>query len=77
MTPWEYCLVDWVGPQPRLVYFYPDGLDIQLFESAEDLHMAIARLGLDGWELTSSSVLPSATGGVPITTLYFKRPVVA
>ena len=73
-TQWEYCLVDWVGPQPRVVYFYPDGLDIHLFDTAEDMHMAIAHLGLEGWELTSSTVLPSPSGGgAPITTLYFKR----
>jgi hypothetical protein len=75
-TQWEYCLVDWVGPQPRLVYFYTDGLEIELFDSAEAMHMAIARLGLERWELTTSSVLPAAAaGGAPITTLYFKRPI--
>jgi hypothetical protein len=75
-TQWEYCLVDWVGPQPRLVSFYPDGLEIELFDTAEAMHMAVAQLGLDGWEMTSSSVLPAASGGgAPITTLYFKRPI--
>jgi hypothetical protein len=40
------------------------------------MHMAIARLGLEHWELTSSSVLPPAgAGGAPITTLFFKRPI--
>ena len=73
---WEYCLVDWVGPQPRLVYFFTDGLDIELFDSAEAMHMAIARLGLERWELITSSVLPPAGGGgAPITTLFFKRPI--
>jgi hypothetical protein len=75
-TQWEYCLVDWVGPEPRLVYFYADGLEIELFDSAEAMHMAIARLGLERWELTASSVLPAAVvGGAPITTLFFKRPI--
>ena len=75
---WEYCLVDWVGPVPRVVFFYPDGLEIQSFENAEDMHMAIAQLGMDRWELTTSSVLPPPSGGgAPITTLYFKRPLAA
>ena len=76
LTKWEYVevIVQYGGPLTgitgHLTYFKPDKT---IFERTDKYHALMAELGLEGWELVSSTITPvNAIGNRQITHM-FKR----
>lgn len=82
MQRWEYCAVVGIGrinlsrkPRPlfpAIWYFGVDGIQVVELkgQEAHEVARAIALLGEQGWEMTSSGNLGDATHAI-----YFKRPM--
>ena len=53
MIQWEYCVID-INPEgdAKVVYLQPPG-SRHRSESIDEIYQALAKLGLEGWELVS------------------------
>ena len=79
MPRWEYCALFANGMEGRVMkphyptinYFTPEGTREQKLEGKEfhELGKAIAKLGLEGWEMVATGSLPKTDAHA----IYFKR----
>jgi hypothetical protein len=72
MRQWQYCEMHWQPIGITVTEMTPDGEHIRDSYDAADSHMIFARLGMEGWELTSALSSPT---GIHEYWYYFKRPV--
>ena len=80
-SPWEYCAVVRAQPgTPRalyaIVYFRDEGRKpdtVEATHGGNSQAQAIAKLGVEGWEMVSEGPFEARPGAPPATAIFFKR----
>ena len=56
MTTWEYCVIEInQSGEAKIVYLFPPGTKHRA-EKIDEIYQALARLGLEGWELVTHTL---------------------